>query len=168
MENGLLHALTELCRNASKWLESHGKSKSRARFDWTVGPVQQKQPSSPPMPLTLKITNAQQIPVTLAPKTDSGRPASLDGAPKWSVISGSSTVVPAPDGLSAMLISSDNPGDTEILIDADGDLGSGVEDVSDTILLSVIGENAKNLGLTAGAPQLKNSGPVTPPQNAKS
>lgn len=102
------------------------------------------------MPLELKITNEQEIPVTLAPKTDTGKPAVLDGAPSWSVISGNSQVVVADDGLSARLVSSDDPGDTVILVKADADLGEGVEEISDTITLSVIGATAKNLGLTAG------------------
>jgi len=93
--------------------------------------------------------------VTLTPKTDSGKPAKLDGVPVWSVISGTSTVVPAADGLSADLISSDEPGVTVFLVDADADLGEGVEDLQETIELTVAGENAKNLGITVGTPTNK-------------
>lgn len=107
------------------------------------------------MPLEVKITNEQKVPITLTPKTDTGKPAKLDGAPVWSVVSGESTVVPSADGLSADLISSDNPGDTVFLVDADADLGSGVEDLQDTITLTVTGANAKNLGLSAGTPVAK-------------
>lgn len=96
------------------------------------------------------ITNEQKVNVTLNPVTATGKPAKLDGAPVWSVISGDSTVVPAPDGLSADLVSSDTPGDTTFLVDADADLGSGVVDVQDTITLHVEGALAANLGLTIG------------------
>jgi len=105
--------------------------------------------------LELSITNEQKIPVTLTPKTATGKTASLDGAPTWSVISGNSTVVAAADGLSADLISSDDPGDTEILVKADADLGAGVEEISDIIRLTVQGARAANLGLTAGTPVAK-------------
>lgn len=105
--------------------------------------------------LSLKITNEQQIPVTLTPKTDTGKPAKLDGVPTWEVISGSSTVTVSEDGLTAVLASSDDPGDTEFLVKADADLGEGVEELSDVIKLTVAGATAKNLGLTAGAPEAK-------------
>lgn len=102
------------------------------------------------MPVAIKITNEQKINVTLSPKTDTGKPAKLDGPPVWSVIAGDSTVVAAPDGLSADLVSSDTPGDTTFLIDADADLGEGKEDLQETITLTVTGANAKNLGVTIG------------------
>jgi len=128
-------------------------SKPKAHFDIAFGLVIQK--AKKPMAVATSITNAQKVNVTLSPKTDSGKPAKLDGAPVWSVVSGDSTVVPAADGLSADLISSDTPGDTTFLIDADADLGTGVEDLQETITLTVIGENAKNLGITIGTPTLK-------------
>lgn len=111
------------------------------------------------MAVEIKITNEQQVKVTLNPKTDAGRPAKLDGAPKWSVVSGDSTVVAAEDGLSADLVSSDTPGDTTYLVEADADLGEGVETIQETITLAVAGANAKNLGITVGEPTLK---PPTP------
>ncbi len=107
------------------------------------------------MPLAVSITNEQKVTVTLKPVTNAGKPAKLDGAPAWTVVSGDSTVVAAADGLSASLVSSDTPGDTTYLVDGDADLGSGVESVQDTITLTVIGANAANLGLVASAPELK-------------
>ncbi len=107
------------------------------------------------MPLELKITNEQQVKVSLKPVTDTGKPAALDGSPAWTVISGNSQVVVAEDGLSADLVSSDEPGDTIVSVKADADLGEGVEEIADTITLTVIGATAKNLGLSAGAPTPK-------------
>ena len=132
----------------------HGpkKHKHRARtLGIAFGLVQPKEKVKP-MPAEVSITNEQQVPVTLTPKTDTGKPAKLDGSPSWSVISGNSQVVVAENGLSADLVSSDDPGDTEILIKADADLGEGVEEISDTILLHVIGATAKNLGISIGTP----------------
>ncbi len=105
--------------------------------------------------VAITISNEQQVPVTLSPKTDTGKAAKLDGNPVWSVVSGDSTVVPAADGLSATLVSSDTPGETVFLVDADADLGSGVEDLQETITLTVTGANAKNLGIVAGTPVAK-------------
>ena len=128
-------------------------SKPKVHFEFGVGPITQKERTQ--MPLALKISNEQKVTVTINPKTNAGKPATLDGAPTWTVVSGESTVVTADGGLSASLVSSDNPGDTTFLVEADADLGEGVETVQDTITLSVIGANAANLGLVAGQPELK-------------
>jgi hypothetical protein len=130
------------------------QGRKRVSFTFEVGVPQQKDSR---MPLELKITNEQQVDVTVSPRTDSGKPAKLDGSPAWTVISGNSQVVVSEDGLSATLVSSDEPGDTIVSVKADADLGEGVEEIADTITLSVIGATAKNLGLTAGTPTQKHT-----------
>jgi len=105
--------------------------------------------------IEITITNEQKVPVTLAPVTATGKPAKLDGKPLWSVESGDSTLAVADDGLSAYLISSDTPGDTVVLVRADADLGEGIEEVADTIKLTVEGANAESLGMKAGPPEPK-------------
>lgn len=111
--------------------------------------------------LEIGLTNEQQVNVTLKPVTATGKSAKLDGAPSWTVMSGSSRVEVADDGLSANLISSDDPGDTEIMVKADADLtpnlpdGGGIVEISDIIRLSVAGALAANLGLVAGTPTPK-------------
>jgi len=110
------------------------------------------------MPVKIKITNEQKVSVTLTPTTDSGKPAKLDGKPTWEVIIGDSAIEVSEEGLTAVLTSSDNPGDTQILIKADADIGEGVEEISDVITLEVVGASAKNLGITVGKPE-----PKTPP-----
>jgi hypothetical protein len=101
------------------------------------------------------ITNEQKVLVTLAPVTATNKPAQLDGQPKWTVVSGKSIVVPDEGGMSASLISSDDPGDTEIMVEADADLGEGVETISDIIKLTVLGAKAQSLGLIVGTPTPK-------------
>ena len=133
--------------------EVFGKKKDAVRFDVSIGRPTNKEKENTMVEVT--ITNEQKVNVVLNPKTDSGKPAKLDGAPVWSVVSGDSTVVVAADGLSADLVSSDTPGDTTFLIDGDADLGSGKEDVQETITLHVSGANAKNLGVVVGTPTLK-------------
>jgi hypothetical protein len=59
------------------------------------------------------------------------------------------------DGKGFTLTSNDNPGDTTFLVDADAKIGEGIENVQDTVTLSVIGANAANLGLVADAPEAK-------------
>lgn len=105
--------------------------------------------------IDISITNEEKVKVTLAPKTSTGKPAALDGKPTWTVTSGAATVEVSEDGLSAFLVSADAPGDTVVLVEADADLGSGVQTVSDTIQLHVLGALAASLGVTVDAPIAK-------------
>ena|SRR6185436_474901 len=105
--------------------------------------------------LEIKISNEEKVKVTLTPKTAAGKPAKLDGVPTWKVDTGDSTVVVADDGLSADLVSSDTPGETIFVVEADADIGEGVETITDAIKLTVNGANAKSLGLVAGTPEPK-------------
>lgn len=122
-------------------------------FRWTVGPFNNKQVKGSTMDIVL--TNEQQVKVTLAPVTSKGKPAPLDGAPTWAVASGTCTLNVAPDGLSAVIVSGDNAGDSEITVSADADLGAGVVTVSDAIRVTVNGAQAQSLGLTAEPPTTK-------------
>jgi len=104
--------------------------------------------------LDITITNEQEIPLTLIPTTETGQPAKLDGIPTVTVISGNSTASVAEDG-TIVLRSADEPGDSDFLVEADADLGAGVQTISDIVHLHVSGAMAKNLGLTAGTPRAK-------------
>lgn len=126
----------------------------KVRFAFGFGLPHPKE-SNPTMPVQTTLTNEQKITATLNITTDSGKLAKVDGVPTWEVISGNSTVEVAADGMSATLISSDDPGDTQFLIRADANLGEGVEEISDVIELSVTGASAKNLGVSLGTPEVK-------------
>jgi hypothetical protein len=131
-----------------------GRLIKHPRFEWTIGPVQTKVQQETEQ-MEIKLTNEQQVTVTLNPKTDAGRPAQLDGKPTWEVISGSSTLEVAEDGKSALIVSSDDPGDTQILVKADADLGEGIEEISEVLDVKIAGATAKNLGITIGVPTVK-------------
>lgn len=105
--------------------------------------------------LELTITNEQKVRVSLTPVTSTGKPAAVDGKPSWTVTSGDSTVVVSEDGLSAELVSSDTPGETMIVVEADADIGAGVETITDAVKLTVEGAKAVSLGLSAGTPEPK-------------
>lgn len=101
------------------------------------------------------ITNEQEVVVTLNPRTQAGHPATLDGPPVWQIVDGDSTIFSSTDGLSARLRSADTDGDTNITVTADADLGSGVQEISEDIRLTVIDPMAAGLGPVAGAPTVK-------------
>lgn len=105
--------------------------------------------------MLITITNEQKVPVTLAPTTEAGNPAILDGAPVWTVVSGDATLEVAEDGLSAFLVSGAADVNSVIEVTADADLGEGVVTLTDTIDLAVVAASASALGLVAGPAILK-------------
>ena len=127
------------------------KCRKQKRFRWQIGLAKLKEKNM----LELKITNEQKVKVTIVPVTATGKPALLDGPPSWSVASGDATLAVSADGLSSDLISSDTPGESMIVVSADADLGAGVENISDSIKLTIEGAKAAVLGLVAGTPEAK-------------
>ena len=104
--------------------------------------------------LEVTITNEQKVLITASPQTAAGNPAPIDGVLNVTVISGDSLAVPN-DALSFYLVSSDTPGDTTFLVEADADLGEGAVLIQDTITLHVNGALAASFGLSAAAPEAK-------------
>jgi hypothetical protein len=102
--------------------------------------------------MDITLTNEQQVNVSLHPVTSKGKPVTLDGAPIWAVTAGSCTITPSTDGLSCLIVSGDDAGDSEITVSADADLGAGVVTISDAIRVTVNGAQASSLGLTADTP----------------
>jgi hypothetical protein len=122
-------------------------------FNWKVGRPELKERRKQIM-LELSCTNEEKIKVTTNPVTAAGKPVLLDGPIQVSVQSGDGTVELL-DGNSFYVKSGDNPGDSTFLVSGDADLGAGIENISDIVLLHVAGAKASNLGMTAGTPELK-------------
>lgn len=133
--------------------ECHKPRPARLAFKFALP---QPKERTVPMPVEVTLTNEQKVRATITPVTATGKPAQLDGNPALTVISGSATIANvSADGRSFDIVSPDEPGDSQILVEADADLGAGVETISDTIRVAVIGARATNLGLTVGAPEPK-------------
>lgn len=105
--------------------------------------------------MLITITNEQKVQVTLAPTTQAGNPATLDGTPSWTVTDGDATLEVAPDGLSCYLISGNADVNSKIEVSADADLGEGVQTITDVIDLAVVSAQASGLGLVVGTAELK-------------
>lgn len=106
--------------------------------------------------MSLQLNTEQKIKLTIAPKTESGKPASLDGIPVWTSSDTSVIVLePAADGLSAYCITTDAAGVSNVSVSADCDLGAGIETISATEDITVTHVKASNLGLTDGTPENK-------------
>lgn len=104
------------------------------------------------MPLEINCTNEEKILVKVNPTTTTLKPAPLDGSIAVEVQAGDGTFEVQGDGKSFFAVSGDNPGDTTYLVSGDADIGSGVETISDLVILHVAGARAANLGITADAP----------------
>jgi hypothetical protein len=90
----------------------------------------------------------------LTPKTAAGNPAPVDGKPTWTKLSPAEpdgcNLVIAEDGLSADVVSGDNIGDSVFQVDADADLGEGVETISVQFTVHVVSPKASSLGFGFG------------------
>lgn len=100
-------------------------------------------------------TIEEKVHVKLSPVTASGKPATVDGIPVWTVTSGDAIVEPDADGLGAFIISADAPGTAEWKVEADADLGEGVRTITATGTYNYTDAQAQNLGLSAEPPIAK-------------
>ena len=95
-------------------------------------------------------TSEQKVLVTLNPVTAAGNPATLDGAPVWSVVEGDCTLEVSADGLSCYLVSGAAGVVNQVSVTADADLDAGeVREISELIVYAVVAPEATALGLAA-------------------
>jgi len=98
------------------------------------------------------MNNEQKRTATINPQTSKGKPVAIDGLPKWSVVSGDVTLITSGDGKSCEIISPDEPGQSQVLVEADADLGEGVVTISEVIEVTIDGALASNLGVSVSEP----------------
>lgn len=104
--------------------------------------------------LEVSAPNNRAVFVTASPTDASGRPAVVDGGLSAESDNGEGSTFAGPNPLSLYLLATQDSftGDITYLIRADADLGEGIKEVSDTVLVhwtpAEAGE-AASLGLTA-------------------
>lgn len=95
-------------------------------------------------------TSEQKVLISLNPTTAAGNPATLDGAPVWSVIEGDCTLEVAADGLTCYLVSGAANIVNQVSVSTDADLDEGeVREISELIVYAVVAPEATALGITA-------------------
>lgn len=117
------------------------------------------------MSLTVKDTEVPgTVNVTISFVDSKGKPAKVDGVPAWSVSDNSiiDSMTVAADGMSADLHVTDNIGASQVTVNADVDLGSGVNNVDFVDTISVIAGDAvaANFNFGAVTPDAGGGGPV--------
>lgn len=101
-----------------------------------------------------RISNEQQITVTVAPKTAAGRDARIDGAVEWMSTDPAVATVRSTGSLSG-LVESVGPGVTQIIATFDADLGDGVRPIEMSGALEVVEAEAVTAEIMFGTPELK-------------
>lgn len=96
------------------------------------------------------LLNTEEGEAVLSPVDVDGNPARVDGAPVWTKLSGNGTIVPAADGLSAVIKSADAADVSVYEVNADADLGAGVRSLTATVTITTTVQEpeAQSLGLS--------------------
>lgn len=101
---------------------------------------------------TLILTDSQQVDLSIDPRDKKNKPAKVDGAPVWASSNEAViTVTAAADGMSATVVAGE-PGDAQVNVSADADLGDGVTTLTGTLDVTVTAGAATTLAVNAGAP----------------
>jgi hypothetical protein len=101
----------------------------------------------------LILTDTQQFDLAVGFADKKGKPAKIDGTPAWNCSNAAAlSVTAAGDGMSATCVALDLADDVQISVEADADLGEGVEPVVGTYLVSIVAGKAVSAVFTPGAP----------------
>lgn len=104
----------------------------------------------------LILTDVQKVKLKVNPVSKAGNPATVDGAPKWSVSDETIlTLAVSEDGLGAEVVSTGKLGTAQVSVVADADLGDGVTELTGTLDVEVKASAAVTLGLEVGTPEDK-------------
>lgn len=102
----------------------------------------------------LILTDIQKCSLLIQPVDAKGNPAPVDGAPTWSVADPTIlSVTPAADGLTAVIVAIGPLGTTQVNVQADADLGSGVTTITGLLDVQVTASIATGLTISAGTPE---------------
>lgn len=129
-------------------LKRMGKSSPASRVDfYTVVDGIKRKVSS----MNLKVS--QKLPVAIEIKDKFGNPATVDGAPVWSLTDPSKgELVASEDGMSAVFTPAGSVGEVTIQASADADLGEGVKSILGELPVSLLAGEAVSVAIAAGEP----------------
>jgi len=111
-----------------------------------------------------QLTTIEKVKLTANPTTagtstnPGGVPAPVEGDPTWSFDGANDsnmTLEPLPGTLECWLISGDTPGTATVKVEADADLGEGVETISQVEPVTVTAARAAGMNVLSGAPVIK-------------
>lgn len=128
-----------------------------------LGPVSETQGPVKPTPqykrrpifgdllVATQLTSSQQQNLSVVFTDRKGNPAPVDGVPSWGVDNPNVlALTPSPDGLSCLVAAVGPLGNARVSIQADADLGAGVEAVAGVYDVEVVAGKAAAVQITAG------------------
>ena len=101
--------------------------------------------------MELVITDSQQFSVEIQPVDKFGNPGTLASVPVWSASDPTIlAVVPAADGMSAVVSATGKLGVAEVKVTGEGDATPGVNTITGTVAVKVVGGKAVTFQFKAG------------------
>ena len=103
---------------------------------------------------TTMLTDSQQETLSIQPLDKKGKPAKLDGVPVWASSDETIATVDASadsTGLTAVLTAV-SPGDCNVTVSGDADLGAGVTPIVGTLAVTVTAGQATQITINEGTP----------------
>lgn len=100
----------------------------------------------------ITLTTDQKVNLKLNALTLTGKPANVDGVPLWSTSNANViSLVVSPNGLSAFAVAS-GAGSASVTVIADGDLTSGIKQLTTSVDLTVTQAGAASIVVTNDPP----------------
>jgi len=99
----------------------------------------------------------QKVGVSISPMDAAGNPARVDGTPVWNASDAGAlvTVVPALDGMSAVMTPVGPIGTLQVSVTVDADLGAGVRALVGVLDVELVGGEAVVVNIMPGTPEPK-------------
>ena len=101
------------------------------------------------------LTDEQEVEVSVVPVTAAGNPATVDGDVAWVSSDENIATVVSTGPTTAVVRSTGALGTTQIVAQADADLGAGVRSIMATLDIQVVAAEAMSVNISAGAPRVK-------------
>ncbi len=131
------------------WEEVRPRTAARIVFDAQV----EGQPREEDVTM-LTLTDIQRCALTIRPVDARGNPAPVEGAPTWGLSDPALLDLQvAADGLSATVLARGPLGTGQVRVDADADLGAGVQTITGLLDVEVVASQAVSLEIATGTPE---------------
>lgn len=131
------------------WEQVRPRTAARIIFDAQI----EGQPKEEDVTV-LTLTSIQKCALSIRPVDARGNPAHVEGAPTWGLSDPALLDLQvAADGLSATVFARGPIGAGQVRVDADADLGEGVETITGLLDVVVIAAQAVSLVIATGTPE---------------
>jgi len=140
--------------NINKYYSCTKRHKRKPHFRFIVLYRMNNQIITSEVSMLILLDN-QKVSVVIQPVSVKGNPAVLDDIPVWSVSDETLvSVVPAEDGMSAVVTAVGPIGAAQVTVKGDADLGEGVVEITGILDIEILASDAATFVITPGTPEL--------------